>query len=346
MAATNCLIGIYYFAGWWRDLPNKYVPAGNDWRTNYPDRRALLGEYNEQATMDREIIAAASNGVSFFQILWYYQGNQQHREPHQEKLNEGLSLFLASTNNSRVKFTIEFVNHPPFAIESDDAWRQACREWCKAMQHPSYLKIDGRPVFKIHGLDWFFQQNKGDSREVARRLEVLREIARQAGVGDPLIGAGVMAGGVTAGLAVQPYDYLTTYMDVPNLPQRERPYPYATLLGLAARAWTNYAQLGDKPYVPYLPAGWDPRPWKDPRPSFELPTRTDWTAALQQLKATLASHPNLGFPTRGNARQPAVLIYAWNEFGEGGFVAPTAGTSAMKLEQIKAVFGPGSFSNN
>jgi hypothetical protein len=33
-------------------------------------------------------------------------------------------------------------------------------------------------------------------------------------------------------------------------------------------------------------------------------------------------------------------IYAWNEFGEGGIVAPTRGEQSMKLEAIRAVFGP------
>ena len=32
------------------------------------------------------------------------------------------------------------------------------------------------------------------------------------------------------------------------------------------------------------------------------------------------------------------LIYAWNEYGEGGIVAPTRGDGFMKLETIRAVF--------
>ena len=32
-------------------------------------------------------------------------------------------------------------------------------------------------------------------------------------------------------------------------------------------------------------------------------------------------------------------IYAWNEFGEGGIVAPTKGDEFMKLEAIKEMFG-------
>src|SRR5512133_1305391 len=97
------LVGIYYFAGWWQKLPNKWVVGGHDWRPDYPARIPLLGEYNDQATMDREIITASTNQVDFFQILWYPDGGP---------LNEGLRTFMASPNASRMKFTLEFVNHP------------------------------------------------------------------------------------------------------------------------------------------------------------------------------------------------------------------------------------------
>ncbi len=49
--------------------------------------------------------------------------------------------------------------------------------------------------------------------------------------------------------------------------------------------------------------------------------------------------PNLGLPLPNGQRQKAFTIYAWNEFGEGGFVAPTKGEGYMKLKAIQEVFG-------
>ncbi len=144
--------------------------------------------------------------------------------------------------------------------------------------------------------------------------------------------------GLTTGPVVAPYDFLTTYMVVPDLPQRAEPYPYEDLLKLAQDGWKAYGEGSEKPYVPFVPAGWDPRPWKDPRPSFDLPNRKQWTAALRGVKSALDKYPKLGFPVEGGC-QKALLIYAWNEFGEGGIVAPTKGEGEMKLEGIKAVFG-------
>lgn len=333
----DVLVGVYYFAGWWREQPNKWTTAGRDWRSEYPHRVPVLGQYVEADTVEREIEAAASHGVDFFQILWYPQ-NQPDVHPHLARLNDGLRFFTTARNASKMGFTLEYVNHDPFRLTSDEDWDSACVEWLAAMRHRSYLRVGGRPVFKIHGLHHFFQQNGGDARRVTQRIERMRRLAQSVGVPNPLIGAGVMATGVPDGEAVAAFDYLTTYMDVPNLPQRAEPYPYAQLLALAEEAWRTYATQSAKPYVPYLPAGWDPRPWADPRPSFAFPTREQWKEALLKVKTALHKHDRLGYPKVGG-RQKAVLIYAWNEYGEGGIVAPTRGEGYMKLEAIRQVFG-------
>lgn len=326
---SDYLVGIYYFAGWWQKSPNKWETNGHDWRPDYPERVPLLGEYNDQATMDREIIAAATHRVDFFQILWYPNGGA---------LNEGLRTFVASTNAPRMKFTIEFVNHPPFELTTDVDWEAACRQWCEAMRNPSYLRLDGRPVFKIHGLDYFYRQNGDDPSRVTARLDTLRRTARENGLPDPFISGGVMPGGVPSPDRAAPFDFLTTYMDMPSLPQRLEPYPYELLIQHAEAGWLRYAEHSSKPYVPYVPSGWDPRPWRDSRPSFAFPTRGEWTEALEQAKAVLDKYPKLGIPLKAG-RKKMLLIYAWNEFGEGGIVAPTKGEMEMKLEALSEVFG-------
>ncbi len=332
----DTLVGVYYFAGWWREQPNKWTTDGRDWRTDYPDRVPLLGEYVDASTLEREIEAAASHGVDFFQILWYPQ-NKPDIHPHLSRLNDGLRFFATARNASKMYFTLEYVNHDPFSLTSDVDWDAACVEWAGALRHRSYLRVGGRPVFKIHSLHHFLQQNEGDVRRVAQRVERLRRLMQSAGVPNPLVGAGVMATGVPKGDLVAPFDYLTTYMDVPSLPQRAEPYPYTQLLAMAEEAWLRYATESEKPYVPYLPAGWDPRPWKDPRASFAFPSREQWKDALIRVKNALQKHLRLGYPRIGG-RQKAFLIYAWNEYGEGGIVAPTRGEGYMKLEAIREVF--------
>jgi hypothetical protein len=343
---SRCLVGVHYFAGWWKPLPNKYIHRGTDWRQDYPGRVPLLGLYNDQPTMDKEIVTAARFGVDFFQILWYPVDDMRRRcadeqrepPPHAEKLNEGLRLFLRSPENHRIRFTIEYVNHAPFAIVDDASWENTCRTWCAAMRHPSYLKVGGRPVFKVHGLHAFRLQNPDAPTQVGHRIRTLRNIAQQAGLPNPLIGAGASPLGVPLPEALAPFDFVTTYMEVPRLEQQAELYPYEKLLDVAEKGWKDYATHCSKPYIPYLPAGWDPRPWKDPRPSFQLPNHRQWQAALNSVKLTLEQHETLGLPTP-QGRQKLFLIYAWNEFAEGGIIAPTHGDGTMKLQTIKEVFG-------
>ena len=93
------------------------------------------------------------------------------------------------------------------------------------------------------------------------------------------------------------------------------------------------------PTVPTIPAGWNPRPWQsDKRPCFAFPTREQWTDTLKQMKTDLKKGV-YGFPLPDGGVQPAFTIYAWNEFGEGGILAPTRGDRTMKLEVIRDVFG-------
>ena len=56
-ATNRVLVGVSYFAGWWKPLPNKwnYDPAIGDWRPQFLERVPLLGKYNEQPTMDKEM---------------------------------------------------------------------------------------------------------------------------------------------------------------------------------------------------------------------------------------------------------------------------------------------------
>jgi hypothetical protein len=336
------LVGVNYFPGWWRPLPNKWQDRREeDWRVRFPERVPVLGEYNDQATMDREIKAAADAGVDFFSILWYYNPPGHERERNVALTERGLTNFMASPEAPRLSFMIEFCNHPPFDVATDADWDRCVQTWLKAMRHPSYLRVGGRLVFKVHGGHFFLQQNGGDLAHARARLEALRQAVRQAGLGEMLIGGGVGAGeriGPEHPLA-KLFDFTATYMEVPNLKQTANDYPYETLAKAAREARQVHA-TDALPYLPYLAAGWCPRPWEDPRPCFKFPTRAEWEAELRDMKSGFAAAANLGLPLPGGGRQKLFTIYAWNEFGEGGIVAPTRGEQTMKLDAIRAVFGP------
>ena len=177
------------------------------------------------------------------------------------------------------------------------------------------------------------------------KTESVRRAVREAGLGEMLIGGGVMSRTqVKPGQFIaQLFDFTATYMDIPPVEVREQEHPY-TLLAEEARAARGLHAADPVPWVPYLAAGWNPRPWTHPeaaanhRRFFTFPTRAEWTAELRQLRDDFHRYPTLGLPLPGGGRQKICTIYAWNEFGEGGIVAPTQANGAMKLECIKDVF--------
>lgn len=348
----DIFVGVNYFAGWWRELPNKWHGQGwkldqPDWRPEFPDRVPLLGEYNEQATMDREIIAASNHGVDFFAILWYFPKPGTAESDKAPMLNRGLEQFLASPEANRMKFCIEYCNSRRFSAVGEQEWGQCIPVWVEAMKHPSYLRVDGRLVFKVHGVTEFLRANNNDLDLCRKRLDTLRDAVRKAGLGEMIIGVGISGQTPTLGREWPPalvFDFTGTYMSVPELEGREAEHPFTTLAEEARKTLGN--RVGDPlPWMPHLAAGWNPRPWTYPNaPShyqcfFAFPTREEFTSELQNLKQSFAKHPSLGLPKKDGTTQKAFTIYAWNEFGEGGIVAPTKGSGTMMLEAINEVFG-------
>ena len=350
-APPRLLVGVNYFAGWWEELPNKWhghgwTAAEPDWRPLYPNRVPLLGDYNDQPTMDREIAAAADHGVDFFSLLWYYAPAGSKNEHDAQRLNRGLDNFLASPNAGRMKFIVEYCNPGAFSATTDAQWADCIKVWVAAMKHPSYLRVGGRLVFKVHGADAFWATHGQDVARCRRDLDLLRQAVRDAGLGEMLIGGGIMSrsGVDPAGPWPKLWDFTATYMSVPDAGVRADDQPYAELAAEARTARGLHAR-DPIPWVPYLAAGWNPRPWTHPeadpghRTFFAFPTREEWTAELRAARDDFARYPTLGLPLPDGGRQPALTIYAWNEFGEGGMVAPTRGMGTMMLDGIREVFG-------
>ena len=129
---------------------------------------------------------------------------------------------------------------------------------------------------------------------------------------------------------------------MPNAtPAGAKIFPYAECADFQAAARGNHS--GDPvPYLPNLIAGFDPRPWEEHAPSFAPPTDAEWRAALAQARDLVVAPGNrvFGFPDGSGGVQPAVCIYAWNEFGEGGILAPTAGAGSALLQAVADVFAP------
>jgi len=349
-ARDRVLVGVNFFAGWWAELPYKWHGHGwtaqePDWRPRFAARVPLLGDYNEQPTMEREIASASSHGVDFFSILWYFPRPGSDKRSDAELLNRGLETYVASTNAGLMRFMIEYCNAEALSATNDAEWSACVKTWVAALRHPSALRVDGRLVFKVHDLHRFVMGNGGDAVRCRRQLDELRGAVRAAGLGEMIIGGGIMSRS-----EVRPehpashlFDFTATYMSIPDVEVRDAEHPYASLAEEARTARARHAS-DPIPWMPYLAAGWNPRPWTHPqsdpnhRRFFTFPAREEWIAELKAVREDFGKYPRLGLPRRDGSCQPVFTIYAWNEFGEGGIVAPTRGEGTMKLEAIHEVF--------
>jgi hypothetical protein len=118
-------------------------------------------------------------------------------------------------------------------------------------------------------------------------------------------------------------------------------FPYTECGDYQGSARTNHS--GDRvPYLANVIAGFDPRPWEEHAPSFAMPSQKEWEAVIRQVLRQCKNIENrFGFPDASAEYgfQPAFNIYAWNEFGEGGILAPCQKQGFMMVDTIAKVLG-------
>jgi hypothetical protein len=339
-APFGYLVGAYYFAGWWRDPPAHFQGEEGDWRLQFPGREPLTGWYDDsQAVVDREVAMAAEGGLDFFLFDWFPPRPDSSYPGATQNNNNGLHYYLSSPNKSLLRFALMYTNHAPFGITDSAEWTAAVDGWVEQFGDPQYQRVGGRPLFVVHDADSMRRQ-WGSARAVKAALDQLRERARAAGLPAPMIGGGVPQpgpkGAAVKTFASDGYDFYTGY-SIPLARVAGQASDYASFAALQPPLWADFAQLSPLPYLPVVTAGWDKRPILDSdTPSFPDRSPAAFNALLQQARDAVDNQPRLRLP---NTR-PALLINAWNELGEGGYITPTKAEGDAYLNQVLEVFEP------
>jgi hypothetical protein len=224
-AAKDVLVGAHYFGGWARHNATTYshyhgfLPRGGPTldifgSDAYPERTPTLlsagsaaGEWEQtEASTARELQSADTNGLDFFDVLYYDGGADCGTSPTDPNLAYCLDSPLAWMLNSTVvwngvanlRFYLSYSNdvdaHSPgkFVGKAGDLrWRRLVATWATAMMHPRYLRINGRPVFKVLIPDVFLHvECEGNVSLVTERLSELRAAVKATGSGELLLGGG------------------------------------------------------------------------------------------------------------------------------------------------------------
>ena len=302
-------------------------------------RKPLWGYVNEADpyVMEMQINAAADHGVNVFIYDWYWFDNRPFLE---QCLDNG---YLKAKNNDRVKFYIMWANHTATTLwdkrtahldvpiwdhgASPEVFKNICERMIdQYFLHPSYYKIDGKPVFMFHDLCNFLR-GIGGIENAKRALYDFQNMAIKAGlpgvhIQDCLRGEQGMAyrdpklgfdGSMADAVDLLGFDS-TTHYQFCGVVDIKRSYPEA--LADMVKEWDKTRESYKAPYFPHVSLGWDTNP------RFETvrdDILTDCTPenikkAFIEAKKYIDAHPELP--------APLVVINSWNEWTETSYLEP------------------------
>ena len=326
----RAVVGAYYFDGWagnstrWNDDPAwmKLNPPSHLTKRmieEFADREPVWGWRDDKLDiMQRQIDLAADNGIAFFAFCWYWNNDPQKLAGDPKHV--GLNLFLKARNNHRLKFCLLVANHQGHLIQGEDEWRKAAEGWLPYFKHPQHVTVDGKPLVVIYN-------TANASKEGLAQIQAVAHKAGLPGVAIAACGDGKEEMGFT---------HTTHYNIVPGYAAKSEARKYADLIEAHQQAWRgNQAQ----PHIPTLTVAWDKRPWEGPRglgtvAGAYYPDRTpeQFASALESAIDWMDEYP------QQTTRERILLVYAWNELGEGGYLAPTKGDpEGSYLKVVKQV---------
>jgi len=288
--------------------------------------------------MDEEIAYAAAGGLDYWAFGWYHPRGWEHAD----NMTKSFDLYLASEHRSDIAYCLILFGGPHLGPK--DQWPATVDYLVERFREPNYVKVLGnRPLVYWFSMEEFVPYWGGEEAATAS-LDLLRERSVAAGLGDPYMvlmcfwppqGAELLG---TLGL-----DALSAYANPPGNDNRE--LPYADCVALNRWFWEECKGTG-KQFIPTVNAGWDYRPMK----RAEFPDRdpqNDWFAEAtpDELASHLAGALQWVKENPGVCEANSVMIYAWNELSEGGWIVPTLAEGTARLDAIRRIIDAGAASD-
>lgn len=257
------------------------------------------------AVMTQEIEYAAAAGLSYWAFLLY-----QENDP----MSQGLAMYLRSANRAKLGFCVVLHN----VMGAPEAkWPTERDRILRLLKEPGYQKVLGnRPLVYAFGLET-------QTEVIARRFNDLRRAALKAGLNPYYVFMGWNPSG----------DYQTQsnrgFHAASNYAYGSEHATYGELVAAVEKDYWANAHLASIPYIPLVTTGWDKRPRQDNPVSWEqgasylnqktfpaTATPAEIAGHLERALAFVKANPKV-------CQANTVILYAWNEHDEGGWLCPT-----------------------
>ena len=284
-----------------------------------------------QEIMDQEIEHAAP-ALDYWAFLWYHPES----EPGRHGMGRALELYLSSERRSEINYALmlssggnEYTggNHLTPKDKVDETVEFIVARMCD----PTYQTVlDGRPLLYLMCDDNFaaYHGGVGNARAL---VDAIRDGTIASGLANPyIVVVSFDMERIDRYMDEFGFDAHSRYGTPPAAYGEERAYSYLTTLG--RWTWDAAKEMG-RPYVFPLSIGWDRRP-RD-RPDQEKTS----DHILEPTEDELVEHVTAALGWMGENRElceaNAVLVYAWNEFDEGGWLCPSLLEGVDKLGALR-----------
>lgn len=268
--------------------------------------------------MEKEIQYAKEGGLDYWAFLLYNP---------QSSMSQGLSLYLASKKRNEINFCA--IAQPDNFCDDDTSGNGKYR-LLKLIKEPGYQSVMGnRPIIYIFRPDDDWVRKVGGPRKARQMIDEFRLEVKKANCGDPYLVVMHFNTELAKEMAnILGAEAISAYAIWGN--GGFNGSPYSELASATKKIWTKSEAPGSQ-VVPLVMSGWDRRP----RIEHPVPWERSWQKPYEGMEKYFA------LPTPGELAEhlkeaiiwtkerkhvcPAktVIIYAWNEHDEGGWLCPT-----------------------
>jgi hypothetical protein len=328
----------------WDAWHGKHGPVGvavekslgpSQWHSRIPFCGRVRGndqveiECDSLDVMEKEIRYAEQAGISYWAFLAYDQ-------------NDPLSLsfrnYLASPNKDKIKFSLisQFGRWG-----SRKTYLERNKYFIELMKDPSYQKVKGnRPLFFVYKIEEERLQSLwGGVSGFRPVIDQLRSDAVKAGLENPYIvvmdASPERAKKLSDDLG---FDAISSYATFPGK-EGKGGAPFYVLSDHVRNYWEISKRTGGQ-VVPLVMAGWDnrprassPGPWQ--KASGQKLGQIFFTSPKpEELAKLVADAINWTSKNSDRSGPNPIIIYAWNEHDEGGWIAPTLGEGDARVAAV------------